>query len=41
MLFRSIQLVDTSQGVSHIIGVIDNLGILGMSANEEGNSSIC
>lgn len=38
-----IQLVDTSQRVqcaSHIIGVIDNLGVLGMSANEEGNSSI-
>ena len=35
-----IQLVDTSQDASHIIGVIDNLWILGMSANEEGNSSI-
>lgn len=35
-----IQLVDTSQGVSHIVGVIDNLWVLGMSANEERNSSI-
>ena len=35
-----IQLVDTSQDVSHIIGMIDNLWILGMSAIEERNSSI-